>query len=289
MKNILTALLLSISILSFGQTTMNIYQSNGTTVNLPVSTIDSVNFTTTPPPSRMNIYQMGGGIISIVIANIDSITYTVQGTSSGGIISNPGAGVIFNGYTYNSIVLGNGQEWMSENLRTTNYANGESIYNVTDGSQWENRTTGAWAHYNNNIQYEYPFGKLYNWYTVVDPRNVCPTGWHVPTDTEWTVLIDYLGGDSIASGKMKSVGTQYWQNPNYGATNESGFTAEPGGSRSFNDGIFEFYGAFGSFWSSTEDSTSSRGVGYSLDYNDTSVYRGTRPKPSGSSIRCIRD
>ena len=87
MKNILTALLLSITILSFGQTTMNIYQNNGTTVNLPASTIDSLNFTTTPPPSRMNIYQMGGGIISIVIGNIDSITYTVQGTSGLAVLS----------------------------------------------------------------------------------------------------------------------------------------------------------------------------------------------------------
>tara|TARA_B110000037_G_scaffold172723_1_gene196341 strand:- start:526 stop:1761 length:1236 start_codon:yes stop_codon:yes gene_type:complete len=87
MKHILTALLLSITILSFGQTTMNIYQSNGTTINLPISTIDSLNFVTTPPPSKMNIYQTGGGIISIVIANIDSITYTAPGSSGLAVLS----------------------------------------------------------------------------------------------------------------------------------------------------------------------------------------------------------
>ena len=386
MKHILTALLLSITILSFGQTTMNIYQNNGTTVNLPVSTIDSVNFTTTPPPSRMNIYQMGGGIISIVIGNIDSITYTVQGTSGlavlstspvtninstsavsggdivngggsavtqrgivwsttpnpttannntidgsgtgsfisslsgltanttyylrayatnangtaygnevsftttlggGGIVTNPGAGVTFDGYTYSSIVLGNGQEWMAENLRNTSYANGDSIPNVTGDTLWLNLTTGAWAHYNNDSQYENPYGKLYNWHTVNDSRNVCPTGWHVPSDAEWRVLSDYLGGEAVAGGKMKSTGTQYWLSPNTAATNESGFSGLPGGVRD-NTGIYYFFIEEGYWWSSSEGNGSTAWLRI-LYYNSGNVERDYSERGEGLSVRCLKD
>ena len=198
-----------------------------------------------------------------------------------------GGGVTFNGYTYTSIVLGNGQEWMAENLRTTTYANGDPIPNVTDANQWENLTTGAWAHYNNDSQYENPYGKLYNWYTVNDPRNVCPTGWHVPTDAEWTVLIDYLGGESVAGGKMKSTGTQYWLYPNTDATNESGFSGLPGGFRNGN-GTFLGIGDFGYWWSSTEDGTYFA-WDRALDYSSGGVSRGNVYKESGFSVRCLRD
>ena len=205
----------------------------------------------------------------------------------GGIVTNPGAGVTFNGYTYTSIVLGNGQEWMAENLRTTTYANGDPIPNVTDANQWVNLTTGAWVHYNNDSQYENPYGKLYNWYTVNDPRNVCPTGWHVPTDAEWTVLSDYLGGEPVAGGKMKSTGTQYWSSPNTDATNESGFSGLPGGDR-FGSGTFGSIGSLGYWWSSTESGTNGawdRG----LDYSSGGVYRYDVNERVGLSVRCLRD
>ena len=205
----------------------------------------------------------------------------------GGIVTNPGAGVTFNGYTYTSIVLGNGQEWMAENLRTTTYANGDPIPNVTDVNQWEDLTTGAWAHYNNDSQYENPYGKLYNWYTVNDPRNVCPTGWHVPTDAEWTVLSDYLGGSAVAGGKMKSTGTQYWSSPNTDATNESGFSGLPGGDRS-NGGTFHYIGRFGYWWSSTEGSTNGA-WSRSLNYYSGSVDRYDYYERGGFSVRCLRD
>jgi uncharacterized protein (TIGR02145 family) len=222
-----------------------------------------------------NIHQSNGTVLQIPLNTIDSITFT---------ISNVGAGVTFNGYTYSSIVLGNGQEWMAENLRTTSYANGDPIPNVTVNTQWQNLTTGAWAHYNNDSQYENPYGKLYNGYTVNDSRNVCPTGWHVPSDAEWTVLSDYLGGEAVAGGKMKSTGTQYWVSPNTDATNESGFSGLPGGSRLVN-GSFGIIGFQGYWWSSAENGTWTR----SLFYNEGIVSRDSSGMIWGFSVRCLKD
>jgi uncharacterized protein (TIGR02145 family) len=232
----------------------------------------------------MNIHQSNGNVLQIPLNTIDSITYTAGG---GVIVTNPGAGVTFAGYTYSSIVLGNGQEWMAENLRTTSYANGDPIPNVTDETQWRNLSTGAWAHYNNDNQYENPYGKLYNWYTVNDSRNVCPTGWHVPSDAELTVLTDYLGGEVFAGGKMKSTGTQYWLNPNIDATNESGFSGLPAGFRYY-VGPFTSIEYYCYWWSSTEFDTDKawyRG----LYYDDGFVDRTNHYKTGGLSVRCLRD
>jgi uncharacterized protein (TIGR02145 family) len=217
------------------------------------------------------------------------LTSSWKSLSLGNVNDPTGGGVTFNGYTYTIIVLGNGQEWMAENLRTTTYANGDPIPNVTDANQWSNLTTGAWAHYNNDSQYENPYGKLYNWNTVDDPRNVCPTGWHVPTDAEWTVLSDYLGGSAVAGGKMKSTGTQYWSSPNTDATNESGFSGLPGGYRLYN-GTFNFIGLYGYWWSSTESSTNYAWYRF-LSYNSDNVSRSDyyKPKEDGFSVRCLRD
>lgn len=190
------------------------------------------------------------------------------------------------GNTYATIIIGE-QEWMAENLRTTTYAKGDPIPNVTDDTQWQSLTTGAWAHYNNDSQYENPYGKLYNWYTVDDPRNVCPTGWHVPTDSEWTVLTDYLGGQSVAGGKMKSTGTHYWYSPNTEASNESGFSGLPGAARN-PSGSFGFIGYFGFWWSSTEPNTNSAWY-RSVNYDNGSVSRINVVKELGFSVRCLRD
>lgn len=96
------------------------------------------------------------------------------------------------------------------------------------------------------------YGRLYNWYTVEDSRNICPEGWHVPTDSEWALLEDYLGGSEIAGGKLKEGGTSHWVNPNAGATNESGFTALPGAAR-YRDGFVTDIGYFGNWWSSSNE------------------------------------
>jgi uncharacterized protein (TIGR02145 family) len=154
----------------------------------------------------------------------------------------PGAVVTdIDGIQYVTVIIG-GQEWMSENLKTSKYSNGDLLPNVKGDTQWANLNTNAWSYWANDSQYENSYGKLYNWYTAADPRNVCPTGWHVPMQDEWSTLINYLdpnanGGSVVpntaAGGKMKSTGLQHWNSPNLGATNESGFSGLPGGSRNF--------------------------------------------------------
>ena len=283
----------------------NITNDGGTLI-----TQRGVVWSTTPSPTTANNSTTNGSGTGSFTSNLTSLTasttYYVRayatnsaGTAygnevsftttagGGGIVTNPGAGVNFNGYTYTSIVLGNGQEWMAENLRTTTYANGDPIPNVTDDTQWLNLTTGAWVHYNNDSQYENPYGKLYNWYTVADTRNVCPTGWHVPSDAEWTVLTDYLGGESVAGGKMKSTGTQYWQSPNTDATNESGFSGLPGGNRNYG-ATFDTIGTRGFWWSSTEDGAYVAWYRY-LDYGLGTAGRFNYSDGLGFSVRCLRD
>ncbi|MFN5628176.1 MAG: fibrobacter succinogenes major paralogous domain-containing protein [Bacteroidota bacterium] len=145
------------------------------------------------------------------------------------------------GNVYKTIVIGT-QEWMAENLKSSHYLNGDLIPWVTNEATWGALTTGAACWYNNDsITYNCPYGRLYNWYAVTDTRNVCPTGWHVPSDAEWTTLINHIDTNAVggsnnntAGGKMKSTGTQYWPSPNTDATNESGFSGLPGGGRSSN-------------------------------------------------------
>lgn len=190
------------------------------------------------------------------------------------------------GNAYATIQIG-AQTWMAENLRTTKYCNGDAIPIVTDNTDWESITNDAWFHYNNDSQYEIPYGKLYNWYAVDDARNICPCGWHVPTDAEWTVLTDYLGGESLAGGKMKSNGTQYWQSPNTDATNESGLSALPGGVRFF-DGPFYFVGSNG-YWCSSTEYNADSAWGRELNYSSGNVIRFEYIKATGFSVRCIMD
>jgi uncharacterized protein (TIGR02145 family) len=188
------------------------------------------------------------------------------------------------GNTYNTVQIGN-QVWMSENLKTSRYRNGGLIPNVTDGTAWSNSTTGAWSYYNNDVSNNAIYGKSYNWYTTLGDT-LCPTGWGVPTDAEWTTLTTYLGGESVAGGKMKSVGTTYWNDPNTGATNESGFSALPGGFR-LNFGFYNIRNnAF--FWSATEYSSNDAWPRY-LNYFNGSVTRSNYGKSVGGSVRCLRD
>ena len=194
------------------------------------------------------------------------------------------------GNSYKTVKIGT-QTWMAENLKVSKYSDGTTIPNITDNTQWQNNTTGAWSYYNNDATNNAKYGKLYNWYTVSKTsngnKNVCPTGWHVPTDAEWKVLTDYLGGDSIAGGKLKEVGTTSWKSPNTDATNTSLFTGLPGGERDNTDNYYSI-GGFGYWWSSTENGTYHAWNRY-LHYYIGAAGRLDYNKGLGLSVRCLRD
>jgi uncharacterized protein (TIGR02145 family) len=183
--------------------------------------------------------------------------------------------------------IGN-QIWFKQNLKTTRYRNGGNIPYVLGNTDWQALTTGAWSYYDHDVANDQIYGKLYNWYTTLGDT-LCPIGWHVPSDAEWTILTTYLGGESVAGGKMKSVGTAYWYDPNTGVTNESGFSALPGGFRAFN-GYFSLIYYWSIFWTASENSNiyaegrvlNSQNIIYT-DVNSSSY------KSSGNSIRCIKD
>jgi uncharacterized protein (TIGR02145 family) len=275
----------------FGQqTTMNIYQSNSTVFQIPISTVDSVNFTTIPPPITLNVYQVGGNQISIAIGTIDSITYTeLGGLGNLPDYLNPnvtyGNVTDIEGNSYYTTVIGT-QEWMSENLRVVHYSNGDPILYAEGVTSWQSFSVGAWGYKDDNNQYEYPYGKWYNGYAAVDSRNVCPLGWHVPNDGDWTIMIDFLGGSSVAGAKLKSTGTDYWTNPNI-ATDESGFSGLPGAIYDI-WGDYEPIGNFGEWWSST---TPQLGVvnNYYLYHSNGGANPSGFTAVEGCTIRCVRD
>jgi uncharacterized protein (TIGR02145 family) len=192
------------------------------------------------------------------------------------------------GNTYPVVQIGN-QCWTKENLRTSKYADGSVIPNVTSDAAWTGLSSGAWCNYENNAGNDAIYGKLYNWYTVADPRNVCPTGWHVPTNAEWYVLTDFLGGQFVAGGKMKT--TSGWQAPNTSATNESGFSGLPGGFHYYDGGFFNV-GNYGYWWSSSEalESTTNGAWFRYLYYDESGIgFQSPYDKQSGFSVRCLRD
>jgi uncharacterized protein (TIGR02145 family) len=197
------------------------------------------------------------------------------------------------GNTYKTIQIGT-QTWMAENLKVTKYSNGSAIPLVTDEAAWAALTTPGYCWYDNDAAtHKGTYGALYNWY-VVDTvsngsKNVCPMGWHVPTDAEWTSLITYLGGEDIAGGKLKETGKTHWKDPNQGATNESGFTALPGGLRSL-DGVSYNIGISGSWWSSTEYLYPYGAYLWSFGYIDSKACRSYNDgKINGLSVRCVKD
>ena len=191
------------------------------------------------------------------------------------------------------------QVWATKNLDVTTYSDGTPIPQVTDPTAWANLTTGAWCYYNNDAANNATYGKLYNWYAAAGiydaasltnaslRKKLAPTGYHVPTDTEWTTLTTCLGGESVAGGKMKETGTAHWQSPNTDATNSSGFTGLPGGYRNFY-GTFYTIGYNGNWWSSSEYVTTDAWL-RSLNYNNGITFIFTNNKKNGFSVRCLRD
>lgn len=190
------------------------------------------------------------------------------------------------GNVYHTVVIG-GQVWLIENLKTTKYRNGDPIPSISDNSEWTNLKMGAYSFYDNSSSNYASYGNLYNWFAVIDDRNIAPNGWHIPSEAEWTILQDYLGGELNAGGKLKETGLAHWQSPNEGATNETGFTALPGGYR-FTDGSFTNLGYKGVWWSSSEKLSN---TAYALfTYAEgTQLHGEPNDKGIGFSIRCIMD
>ena len=211
-----------------------------------------------------------------------------------------GAVTDVDGNGYDTVHIGT-QVWLKQNLKTAHYRNGDPITEIEDSAAWFNNFYGsksaAWCSCNGNAANNSTYGKLYNWYVVTDPRQVCPAGWHTPGDTEWHTLalvLDStatwfgLGGDvesEISGGAMKAV--TLWSPPNTGATNSSGFTAFPAGNR-YHTGGYHDFGSFATFWSSTavDDSVATcRSLGLITPY----CYRQDDFKGKGFSIRCVKD
>lgn len=201
------------------------------------------------------------------------------------------------GHVYATVTIG-AQRWMAENLKVSHYNNGDPIPYVPVPGPWGQLTSGAWAIYNNDASYEVFYGKLYNWYTVTDPRGVCPAGWHVPSDEEWMDLELSIGvplaelghngtrGSALdAGGKLKA--TALWSEPNTGANDSTGFTAYAGGSCGPTSAGVNA-GFKGHWWTTTAIDTElvwSR----ALFHNNAGIYRMTAYKVAGSSIRCIEN
>jgi uncharacterized protein (TIGR02145 family) len=194
-----------------------------------------------------------------------------------------------NGNIYKSVKIGN-QIWMTENLNTTRYNNSTLIPNVTNNSEWAALVTPSYRWYkDDSLQYKIPYGALYNWFTV-NTGKLCPKGWHVPSDNEWSDLTNYLGSDSFAGGKLKDTGTVYWIKPNTGATNESGFTAVAGGMCT-EVGQFAYNRSYGFWWSSTEFGSGPfsawiRDMKYTISSVERNHNYGKKP---GFSVRCVKD
>ncbi len=199
--------------------------------------------------------------------------------SSGGTVKD------IDGNTYHTVKIGT-QTWMVENLKTTKYNDGTLISNVTGNSAWSNLTTGAYCWYDNDSAANAEtYGALYNWNAARNSK-LAPEGWRVATDEDWTTLTTYLGGESMAGGKLKEKGTTNWISPNTGATNEVGFTALPAGYRN-TDGTFTDLGISADWWTSTainDNSAWFRGVGNNL----TNISRVGLSKKYGLSVRCVK-
>ena len=226
----------------------------------------------------------------LLIALVSSCTSNSDGNSTATSVTD------IDGNTYQIVTICN-QTWTKTNLNVSKYRNGDIIPQVNDATQWATLTTGAWCYYNNDPTNAPIYGKLYNWFAVNDSRGLAPVGYHIPTDTEWSTMINCLdssangGGTSVnsnfAGGAMKEAGILHWMAPNIGATNISGFTGLPGGNRD-NGSRFTNIGGWGGWWCSSEHNTS-QAWSRILNYGYNFVYRGPGNKVDGISVRCLKD
>jgi uncharacterized protein (TIGR02145 family) len=194
------------------------------------------------------------------------------------------------GKSYKTVPIGI-QVWMAENLNTSKLNDGTTIPLIVDDAEWTNNLTPAFCwFYNNDTLSKNMYGAYYNWFAVSTGK-LCPAGWHVPSDSEWQLLVNYLGGSNNAGSKIKEAGTNNWIFPNSDATNSSGFTALPAGLRGSMDGTFNGQGYYGGWWSTTELNPSPLGAAWSrwIHADTTVVARSEIFKIDGFTVRCIKD
>ena len=260
-------------------------------------TIRGICWSTTPGPTtalstKTTDGSGTGSFISNLIGLQPGLTYYVRAYATNSAGTSYGNQITFNtkiadknGNTYFSVMIGN-QVWFAENLKTTKYNDNTPIPLITD-----NPLPGYGWYNNDSITYKSTYGALYNWYALDAAsnggKNVCPSSWHVPSDAEWTTLTTYLGGEGFAGGKLKETGTIHWQSPNTGATNETGFTALPGGLRGLGGGYVNILGSC-YFWSTTANNSTSA-WSRDLSFSNNAVVREFPDKGYGCSVRCLRD
>jgi len=282
---------------------------NSSVIDLGIRTGDIIywddnlrKFRILAPGTAGQVLKMSSGTNPVPVWGTDATTSVTAFSPCGTTITD------IDGNSYNTVLIGS-QCWTKENLRVRKYNNGTAIgFNAEGGSggissTWENSTIGLHAIYASDSTNTTPsnltkYGYLYNWYAAkgiyttgniasTDTANICPGGWHVPTYAEWTTLFTELGGESVAGGMMKSKGTAYWNSPNTGATNESGFLALPGGYRMQNGSFNDIRNSV-IFWSDTENDNSSAWSNF-LSNSNANVSRNSSDKRIGACIRCIRN
>lgn len=258
-------------------TTLSEYQLNAS-ANIP----GTFEYT---PAIGTNLPEGANQILKVTFTPYDKKTYNTANQSVYINVISPTAEDI-DGNIYNLVTIGS-QIWMVENLRTTKYRNGDPISNIENETDWRNANTGAYCWYNNDkISFADNYGALYNGHAVLDNRNIAPTGWRVPTVTDFNTLIAYLGGRD-AGGKMKHPATHYWNFPNTGASNESGFSAKPGGICCYPNEYFSNKNYKCYFW--TSDTTPSNLWFSNLSHDTPSTGWGQAAMYMGMSVRCIRN
>lgn len=230
----------------------------------------------------------------------EQIQFTTSSTSGGGGSNCQSSVTDIDGNVYQVVTIGN-QCWMTQNLRTTRFNNGQAIPQVIDNAVWTSTSSAASASYNNNIANDIVHGKLYNWYAVGSTNGLCPQGWHVPSDDEWMQLELALGmpfdmvhamgprgNAQQVGGKMKAI-SSLWSSPNSGATNQSEFYGLPSGLKHHIDGAFDRFGLNALWWTSSTGQLSQNAWYRMLSHDNAAVTRSEFNKRSGYCVRCIKD
>jgi uncharacterized protein (TIGR02145 family) len=244
--------------------------------------------------TTMNVYFNNRPGLKFPINTIDTITYSINQVVCPTTVNDT------DGNIYNVIQIGN-QCWMKENLKTSRYSNGMAIPTGLSDTDWTNTTIGAFSDYNNDTSLVADYGRLYNWYAVVDTANVCPVGWHVPKQKDWDSLYLYIdpsaqissnnvgsAQNSLVATSLKETGLTHWASPNANATNYWRFTALPGGKRDYN-GVYSGLNYYGYYWSSSVEPTFGGGLYRMLYYNSTVIVLWSGSETFGASVRCLKD